>query len=147
MTVESAGQCPIRDPRKRHKSQEMRFLCRPRRLQFGGGHLQLRPALGILIGTDHLANLNCGHAVSAGSPAALRDLDEQTLQVEQICRSNPHATQLDRRSIIAEHLEKRTGDGGLRAIAPLLCKEAGGGHRLHQPEGFITQEVEAHDVR
>jgi hypothetical protein len=125
----------------------MRFLCRPRRLQFGGGHLQLRPALGILIGTDHLANLNCGHAVSAGSPAALRDLDEQALQVEQICRSNPHATQLDRRSIIAEHLEKRTGDGGLRAIAPLLCKEAGGGHRLHQPEGFITQEVEAHDVR
>jgi hypothetical protein len=60
---------------------------------------------------------------SAVSPAALRDLDEQTLQVEQICRSNPHATQLDRRSIIAEHLEKRTGDGGLRAIAPLLCKE------------------------
>jgi hypothetical protein len=47
-------------------------LRRPRRLQFGGSHLELRPALGILIGTNHLANLKRRNAVSGGSPAALR---------------------------------------------------------------------------
>src|ERR1700722_10956418 len=68
----------------------------PCRLQFGGGHLELRPALGILIGTDHLANLERRNAVSGGSPAALGDLDKQTVEAVQVRRSNPHATQLGR---------------------------------------------------
>src|ERR1700733_7097864 len=73
----------------------------PRRLQFGGGHLQLRPALRILIGTDHVANLERRNAVPGGSPAALGDLDEQTVDAYQVRRSNPHATQHDRRAILA----------------------------------------------
>src|ERR1700733_8661055 len=113
----------------------------PRRLQFGGGHLQLRPALRILIGTDHVANLERRNAVPGGSPAALGDLDEQTVDAHQVRRSNPHATQHDRRAIIAEHLEKRLRDSGLRAIASLLSEEPSGGHRLDQPEGFITHEA------
>jgi hypothetical protein len=123
MTVESAGQCPIRDPRKRHKSQEMRSHVARAACSLAVVTFSSDQRWGSLsepiIWPISIADMPCPRA----PPAALRDLDEQTLQVEQICRRNPHATQLDRRSIIAEHLEKRTGDGGLRAIAPLLCKE------------------------
>src|ERR1700758_5140655 len=53
----------------------------PVRLHLGGDVFQLRPAFGVLIGTDEVTDLERGCGVAHPSPAALGNLDQQWVKV------------------------------------------------------------------